>query len=303
MKFELEPYRRNIPDGTFLEDLKEVARQLRKKSVTMEEYKKYGAYHPSSIYNRFGSWFTALEKAGLEKARSEINIPIENCVADLKRVAQKLGKETITQKEYSEHGQYSPNTLIRRFGSWGAALEQNGLKRTRNYRVSEEEYFENLEYIWRTLGRQPRYSDMQKPFSKYSGKAYEQKFGTWRKALEAFIDYVNREAGVVNEPDQNDQQQSACFASGGLAANNTSRTKQKTSRAISWRLRFLVMRHDNFRCRLCGAVQNVDKNIRLDVDHIVPWSAGGETIMENLQTLCNRCNNGKSNLSMHEEKG
>jgi hypothetical protein len=65
MKFELEPYRRNIPNETFLEDLRKVAHQLRKKSVTIEEYTKYGAYNPSSIYKRFGSWFTALEKAGL----------------------------------------------------------------------------------------------------------------------------------------------------------------------------------------------------------------------------------------------
>jgi len=188
MKFELEPYRRNIPDETFLEDLRKVAHYLRKNSVTMEEYKQYGAYHPSSICKRFTSWFTALEKAGLEKARSEINIPVDKLISDLKRVAQELGKQSVTHKEYTERGQYGPTTLIRHFGSWKSALEQNGLKRRRGFSVPEEKYFENLEYIWRTLGRQPRYSDMQKPLSKYSAKAYEQKFGTWRKALEAFID-------------------------------------------------------------------------------------------------------------------
>jgi hypothetical protein len=177
------------------------------------------------------------------------------------------------------------------------------LKRSRTYRVSEEEYFENLEYIWRTLGRQPRYSDMQKPFSKYSAKAYEQRFGTWRKALEAFISFVNKEPGVVTEPDQHNQQQAVTGLSSIIAANKVLPTKRKTSRAISWRLRFLVMRRDNFRCCMCGAMQNVEKDIRLEVDHIVPWSAGGETIPENLQTLCNRCNSGKSNLTLHEEKG
>ena len=302
MKFELEPYRRNIPDETFLEDLRKVAGHLRKKSVTIDEYDKYGAYHSSSLRNRFGSWFTALKKAGLEKARSELNIPIERLIADLKRVAQELGKETLTHKEYSVHGHYAPSTLIRHFGSWQSALLQNGLNRSRIYRVPEERYFENLEYIWRTLGRQPRYSDMQKPFSKYSAKAYAQKFRTWRKALEAFIEFVNKEDVVVTEPDQYDQQRPV-DSSITVVTNKISHTKRKTSRVISWRLRFLVMRRDNFRCCLCGTVQNVDQNISLEVDHIVPWSLGGETIMDNLQTLCNRCNNGKSNLSLHEKKG
>jgi 5-methylcytosine-specific restriction endonuclease McrA len=32
------------------------------------------------------------------------------------------------------------------------------------------------------------------------------------------------------------------------------------------------------------------------VDHIVPWSKGGETILENLRTLCSKCNLGKGNV-------
>ncbi|RKX24889.1 MAG: hypothetical protein DRP45_07160 [Candidatus Zixiibacteriota bacterium] len=34
----------------------------------------------------------------------------------------------------------------------------------------------------------------------------------------------------------------------------------------------------------------------MEVDHKIPWSKGGETIEENLQTLCSECNQGKSNL-------
>lgn len=63
-------------------------------------------------------------------------------------------------------------------------------------------------------------------------------------------------------------------------------------------MRFLVMQRDNFRCSICGTVQNIEKDLTLHVDHIVAWSKGGETVMENLQTLCNKCNIGKSDLSM-----
>ena len=39
----------------------------------------------------------------------------------------------------------------------------------------------------------------------------------------------------------------------------------------------------------------------LEVDHIVPWDKGGETVMENLQTLVKQINIGKSNLAMHAD--
>ena len=34
----------------------------------------------------------------------------------------------------------------------------------------------------------------------------------------------------------------------------------------------------------------------LHVDHIIPWSQGGETVIDNLQTLCSDCNLGKGAL-------
>lgn len=73
-------------------------------------------------------------------------------------------------------------------------------------------------------------------------------------------------------------------------------TRHKTSRAINWRLRFLVMRRGNFKCKNCGRSPATDLNIILHVDHVKAWANGGETILENLQTLCSVCNIGKSNL-------
>jgi hypothetical protein len=36
MKYELEPFHRNIPDGELINDLKRVAREIGKRSVTSE---------------------------------------------------------------------------------------------------------------------------------------------------------------------------------------------------------------------------------------------------------------------------
>ncbi len=57
-------------------------------------------------------------------------------------------------------------------------------------------------------------------------------------------------------------------------------------------LRYDVMKRDGFRCVLCG--RTADDGIKLHVDHILPVSKGGKTIMSNLRTLCEDCNRGKS---------
>jgi 5-methylcytosine-specific restriction endonuclease McrA len=60
-------------------------------------------------------------------------------------------------------------------------------------------------------------------------------------------------------------------------------------------MQWQVLKRDNFKCVACGRSPAKDPNVELHVDHIKPWSKGGETIFENLQTLCSVCNIGKSN--------
>jgi len=72
-------------------------------------------------------------------------------------------------------------------------------------------------------------------------------------------------------------------------------SKQKTSRDPSLRLWFKVLKRDNFSCKKCGCSPAKDPKVVLHVDHIIPWSKGGETVIENLETLCQDCSLGKSN--------
>ena len=59
-------------------------------------------------------------------------------------------------------------------------------------------------------------------------------------------------------------------------------------------VRFDVLKRDR-KCVLCGAAPEIDSEVRLHVDHIVPRSKGGSNEMSNLQVLCSECNLGKSN--------
>ena len=67
----------------------------------------------------------------------------------------------------------------------------------------------------------------------------------------------------------------------------------KTSRVISDNLRYQVLKRDNFKCCACGASPAKDASVELHIDHIIPWSKGGENKIDNLQTLCSKCNLGK----------
>ena len=79
-----------------------------------------------------------------------------------------------------------------------------------------------------------------------------------------------------------------------LAIKPAAGGRTTVSRNISDKLRYQVLKRDNFKCCACGASPAKSPEVELHVDHIVPWSKGGLTSIENLQTLCSRCNIGKS---------
>lgn len=184
--------------------------------------------------------------------------------------------------EYEREGTFHPGTLTRRFRSWFRVLELSGLKESRSrLDISDAELFDNLRSVWTTLARQPRYDEVRSPISKYSAGTYENRFGTWNKALKAFIEWVNE--------GQND----TCVEVSPKADKKVER--RRTKRDISERLRFSILLRDGFRCLACGRSPLKSPGVELHVDHIVPWSMGGETVPENLGTKCADCNLGKGN--------
>jgi hypothetical protein len=220
------------------------------------------------------------------------DIPDEELIDDMKRVAAELKQNFLTIRQYDKDSKFSSGTIKRRFGTWLIAIERAGLKETKqqlNKVVSEEDLFENLEEVWVKLGRQPTLQMIQTSISRYGPNPYKRCFGSWRKALEKFVAYANKEEHISSE-------------AGIKSLKIEPTTKHKTARIPNWRLRFLVMRRDDFKCKLCGTSPAIKSGTILHIDHIKAWTNGGETVIENLQTLCDQCNIGKSDLSL-ENKG
>lgn len=195
-------------------------------------------------------------------------------IADMQRVASAYGDGALPVRLYQSHGQYSNTTASKRFGSWNTAVKAAGLQVLNEFDVPDEELFANVEQVWLALGKQPRKRDLTPLLSRYSERPYARRFGSWRQSLESFIQWANTIAGspapVALQP-------------------NARRTARDPNSALRWR----VANRDSFRCQHCGKSPAVHAGVRLHIDHIVPWSDGGETVLDNLQTLCSDCNPGK----------
>jgi hypothetical protein len=217
------------------------------------------------------------------------DMPDEELIADIQAVALKLKKYTVTRADYEEYGKYSPSTLHRRFGSWFKVLELAKLEASRSeLNIPEKELFKNIEDVWIALGRHPKYDEVKKPLSKYSAGTYDKRFGSWRKALQQFVAYINSD-------NANDSQAEIVEFERPKGINTNTEIKHKTKREISDRLRFTILMRDGFTCKKCGNSPSKNMGVTLHVDHIIPWSKGGETIPDNLETKCQQCNLGKGN--------
>ena len=114
-------------------------------------------------------------------------------------------------------------------------------KKKRKYGITNKEYFGNLEKIWIKLERQPKYKDIQKPLSSLSAGAYERRFGTWSNALEEFVKYTNNEE-IETQKEQKE------ISDSKTEEISKVKIEHKTKRNINHRMRFIVMKRDDFKC-------------------------------------------------------
>lgn len=298
MDFVLNENHNGVTNEDLLADIVAVAIKLNKNTVSCEEYSIHGKYHRTTFSRRFGSWQIALKKAGLKTYRELNNwcSSMDEFIEDLKAVAQYLGQDTLTTGEYKQYGRFQYLYPSKHHGlGWNDVLTIANLAPT-YYRlghgkeISVEELFADIERVWTLLGRQPTVTDVKKGYFKFSQNTFCRRFGGWRKTLMAFVEYIN------NYADWPDILNKSAIDSSEETTTEMPQQKHKNNREPNLRLRFKVMQRDGFKCCLCGRSPANDTNVKLVLDHIYPWSKGGETTYDNLQTLCQECNLGKSDL-------
>lgn len=294
MKYVLNEYNRDIPIEELIADLQRVAHLISNEYVSRSEYEKNGKFSATPYIRNFGSWIGALEQAGLNTVRRKDDykkVLDKELIDDVRNVAEKLNIDTVTTGQYRDFGKYSVNTMLNRFDKWQKVLEVAGLGVTSYKKVTDMDLYEEIERLWMKKGRQPTTTDIRCGDSKYSLNTYARHFGGWRNALISFLNYV----------DQPEEEDVKIEISPIIKLDNDNRQRYekkvtRTPREINLRLRYKVLKRDNYKCRICGASPAKNPSIELHVDHIVPWSKGGETVIDNLQTLCANCNLGKSDL-------
>lgn len=215
------------------------------------------------------------------KLTKRTSISDQDIIDEIKAVMNKLGKTSITIKEFDANADINSATVIRRFGKWNDALIKIGAN-INNMFYTDEDLLSNIKDVWLKKGKQPSRRDMDnKELSRISSGSYLRHFGTWYKALGSFIKYISEK----DIEDSTEKQE----------ANISTIIKHKTKREPSDRLKVQVLMRDGNRCRICG-VECSGGLHNIHFDHIKPWSKGGETTLDNLQVLCSHCNEALGNM-------
>lgn len=214
------------------------------------------------------------------------NIGKGELLDDVKRVALQLGSASLTKEQYRTLGAFAPVTVTKAFGGWNNALREAALQVAHRKGILDEELYSNIASVWTVLGRQPSSKEISDRMlgSEFPIGTYKRRFGTWNTALAAFAQFINEPGSALIE-------ELSPLPKGNDPAQIRSR---RTSREINWRLRAKILIRDSCICRMCGDSPAKSPDAILHVDHILTWANGGETVEENLQTLCAKCNIGKS---------
>lgn len=276
------------------------------------EFKRLGRIGVKVYEKRFGNWKSAVATFYAKTGDGPIGFAgshatSELLLAELKKLATADGSNILTFDKYRElGGSYSIGTFQNQFGSWQAAVERIGCRDGHSSKYADDQLFCEVQRLWEEYGRQPTFKDMQRD-SVISPGVFQRRFGSWIKAVHAFCndrqspneEEIQRECATEIQVEPSELEASVAPPVVNCAESvptHATTILVDARRLPGKRLRFRVFQRDGFRCVICGRSPATHPGVVLHPDHIVAWSRGGLTVFENLQTTCEDCNLGKSDL-------
>lgn len=237
--------------------------------------------------------------------RKRLNeIPEAKILDELEKIAKRFNYIEFAWRDFDKMADISANTVKKHFGSWKKGLEalknylqQKGLDlsprpHAPNRIHSDRDLFNEMDRIWQKVGQRPSRTEWEMSDPKIAYNTYKQRFGGWTNACLKFIEYKMGSSILAEDFVLSNQEGQKPLKDGKVEY------EQESSRNVSLSLRLQVLSRDNFRCVFCGKSPATNLETKLHIDHINPFSKGGKSILENLQTLCEECNLGKSNRSL-----
>jgi hypothetical protein len=110
-------------------------------------------------------------------------------LGDLRAIAGKLGKNTVSISEYTEHGKFDFYTVKRRFGLWSKALKSAGLKIfdpiTARRQIPDSDLLDDLRAAAGNLGKNSVAFELYEICGKFSARTLSRRFGSWPNALKS----------------------------------------------------------------------------------------------------------------------
>ena len=231
-------------------------------------------------------------KLSLDRNRIDA-LPREVVLDELRKVALHYSGRRFSRREFDlASTKCKGTTVLKHFGTWDRALATLGME-LRSYKpdrtqIQTADLLRELARIWRTIRHRPSKAEWEASDAIYSYTTYKQRFGGWVNACAALIE---SEGYSIDNTSSITPQESQT----ALPAPVMSLVTPDRNRTIPLKLRLKVFTRDGFKCCLCGRTPALDSGVVLHVDHILPFSKGGASILSNLQTLCDQCNLGKGN--------
>lgn len=183
---EYEKYEKYIVQYTD-EKLLEYLRLFNKENGRTPESREFDciADYPSSrtYKKRFGSWNNAIKIAGLQITRF-MNITNKELLEYLRLFNKKNGRSPIMEDFNNSKKYPCYNTYQRHFGSWNNALKMAELQTNTCTGSTDDELLELLVQFSVENERAPTYEDFNNSKKYPSPCTYQNRFGSWQKALE-----------------------------------------------------------------------------------------------------------------------